>query len=435
MPMGLGIGLSPVFGGSAPTTYDYYVDASVGDDGNDGSYSSPFATIDKLSTLAQATPQDGGFTALVRAGDYTGGQRFSTGANYATGMVFSLTFESGCTMQGVLGEDASAFAIGASTTTIYGNGLHISDYNAGTGNGLGASDSGYIIAYDVEVSNCVDGMSCHNSSTGKFVRVHAHDCTKSCFAHIDTTITEHVGCTFEALGTASLGAGSVASTATATFDGCAVVPAANGAGCTFGAGCTVRNCTIGTLAQSGAIALVAGAVMDDCFVHMHVQANGFSGMMRRCYGKFSYRNRTGGSGLFLENCIIAGPSTFVSANFGILYVDFASGGASEVSLVDSIIMDYSSTTAIGYNVGAEYAAYIVDAGLNIENVLFYGNGIDIDPDIVADDGYTATGVITGQDPLTGDMTSTDQSDWGYGVGSPCIGAGSGGGNIGFPAAS
>ena len=72
-----------------------------------------------------------------------------------------------------------------------------------------------------------------------------------------------------------------------------------------------------------------------------------------------------------------------------------------------------------------------------QRLITEGGYTDIDADLIADDGYAAAFMnnVTGSDPLLGAMNTTAKADWGYGEGSPCIGAGSGGADIGFAAAA
>ena len=107
-------------------------------------------------------------------------------------------------------------------------------------------------------------------------------------------------------------------------------------------------------------------------------------------------------------------------------------GASPFTVVNSIITGY--TTAIGAAFDAANAAGQIDAPTEISYCCLFGNTTNFHSTWTADDGFAAAvhDNIT-SDPLIGDMSSTNKADWGYGPGSPCIGAGSSGGNIGFAA--
>jgi hypothetical protein len=98
---------------------------------------------------------------------------------------------------------------GTLKVTANGNGCTITGFSPDSGNGLGAHNSGYLIAHDFVVDDADDGVSAHSTS-----RVDAHDCVfrncvKAAFVHVDSSVFNAYGCTFEGRAGASLGIGGI----------------------------------------------------------------------------------------------------------------------------------------------------------------------------------------------------------------------------------
>jgi hypothetical protein len=89
------------------------------------------------------------------------------------------------------------------------------------------------------------------------------------------------------------------------------------------------------------------------------------------------------------------------------------------------------TTCLGSSYGVADAAYFVAQENFATYINYFGNTTNVDADLLTAAGTSVTtGVIT-TDPQIGPANSYDQADYAIGPLSPCIGAGFGGGDIGF----
>jgi hypothetical protein len=441
----LGMSLSQKSRAAPP---DYYVDTATGSDLAAGTIDAPFATLTKLNAVIAAMPAGLTTTALIRAGTYSDDNFTLT----ATGVIAKLIFEPGCTMQatavthGDVGASSSAFdAGGTSTIYVYGNGLHITGWKGGngTGNGLGASGSGRFYAYDCVVDDCIDGFSVHNSSYGEVWRCTFNNCSKSCVAHVNTASAKHYDCVFTADYPTAMTGGMILLNTSLRFEfhRCRFVPTvtnSSGIGISPAAApvdAYFKDCELGTLTLGMAITstIAVGAVFEDCFVNVRHDAQ-MKYTMRRCYGKYTLRTRgTPAPGhIILENCIFGGQASGSAAN-SLIYMNSALN-ASPLTLINTIITGYA--TAIGSSFTATDAQQLIDAPLDMHHCCLFGNTLNFDADVTADDGFAAAvhDNITA-DPLLGPRNTTAKSAWGFLAGSPCIGAGAGGADIGFAAAA
>lgn len=367
----------------------------------------------------------------IAAGTYTNQsanitRSFSAAARTS---VLELHFGAGSVVEWTAGTDQSAFqALGANwLLDVHGHGSTVQGFSTGTGNGFGAHNTAAIAARRWTVDNCVDGISGHNDAY-----VYAYDClfrncTKGGYTHVQNTRGFHYRCTFEGRSGASLGIGYEDATCQSLFEDCVFTPAASGQGCSFGIA-TVRRSKFGTLAAACPIGLpetAGGALLEDCFMHQSGDAR-IAGTLRRCYGKFSMRLRgtLTNPDLVIENCIFVDSSTG-STYDGFLWGNNDGGTAWQGQgyiIRDSIFKSYAVAIGNGFSAN-QYASF--NSASTIANCCFHGNSTNIHASITI-----ATTTITA-DPLLGPCSSTNQLDWAIGVGSPCIGAGSSGGNIGF----
>lgn len=447
----LGIGLSILRsrGVAAPAAaqYDLYV-APDGDDMNDGSAGAPFATVTKLAQAMSASDSDTTTTAFIAAGDYLDDQ-FAPAVGGKTDVTMELTFEEGCTLQsgatieggmgaGNTGINGSAGA----RVFVYGNGLTVSGFMASSGNGIGSGSGGYIVCHDVNATNCDDGFSLHGDAYGELHRGTISNCAKSCVAHVNTSSSKHYDCTFIGDYSGSMvGLVLTQGPNRHEFHRCTAAPSGNniGIGCTNGAGVDVLfdECVLGSLTARVAFTTnqAAGLDVTNSFVNASFDAS-HDMSFDECYGFLSLRHRNGGGaggGITMTNCVWGGGSS--GATDALIYANYDPGSGSPINITDCVVVGYG--TALGASFSAALAEQFIDAGAGITHTLFHANGTDIDADLIADDGYAAAFMnnVTGSDPLLGAMNTTAKADWGYGEGSPCIGAGSGGADIGFAAAA
>jgi hypothetical protein len=317
MHLGLKLGLAARRGGGgAPAfdetglslTPDYWIDATNGNDSNDGSEGSPWASLNKIEGI---TGPGGDVVVRVKSDTY------DTANDYFEIDGFSghlkVVFESGCVMDGTVFGSTAQNPIYAGNTatvmTIFGNGLIIQDYSGTTGgtpNGLGYGGAGTILtAYDVTVRNCQDGVSGHTTGHGEFYRIDVAGCIKLQVANIDTSTANFYDSVF-----------SLESAVIDNDDGLQLFERCQFTATTAdrtirGNTMTFRNCQIGT--TSVLVEIVegtagAGAILvEDSFVCLSIEA--FDGMsFQRCFGLASIRVRastTSGVGEFrIENCIL-----------------------------------------------------------------------------------------------------------------------------------
>jgi hypothetical protein len=415
--------------------YDAYVDAVAGSDANPGTAGQPFATLDRLGVLAAAAAPGTTQRYLVRAGTYRtvgGGQSFLA----AVAARFELTFEPGSSMvceSGLVTGPRGIDARGSASVVVHGNGLLIQDYdgfNGGAwGNAVSAQDSAEVAVYDATIVNAGDGVSLHDTSRGHFERLHISNCRKGNFAHVGASVSTHVDCTFIGRTGAENGVGSLAvETASADFLRCTFVPVADGQPVLFN-NATVRDCTIGTLA-SFVVLSMKGSTLTDSFVHARMNLDAASGgVLRRCFGHLAMVHRAGGTGLTIENSIFARLASALQPS--VYYSGVMPAAGSPVTIRDTVLSGF--TTAIGHAMDATAAQQAVTAGLTLDRLAFWGNTTNIDADLVAAAGFVAPAGTVTADPRLGPRTSTARSAWGLLAGSPCLGAGTAGGDIGFAA--
>lgn len=416
----------PVVGHDA---YDYYIDAVNGSDSNDGlSSTAAWAGLEaKLTTdilVAGKTTR-----VKVKAGTYTDQALLIINATSTKpGAILEIFCEPGVVIDWTLGTDKSCVDVQASqgyewTCRIYGNGLRITGFNAGTGNGLGGATYGILHAYNVTVDNCVDGVSAHGSS-----KIYCYDCTfhsnsKSAFAHIDTTQTYHYRCSFtEVAAGGVIGIGSLGvNVAGAYFEDCDFIPdAVSGSLLNLNNGTVVRS-RLGDLTHAVHLNSTVKPTITDSFVNAYIDGS-FTAALTRCYGKFTTRVRNGGD-IDVLNCVFSGPATGQTVT---VLSNFNPGSGSKLVMNDNIFA--GSWTFM--SVDATNAGYLVAAASEFKNNILYPSLV-YDADLVSADtgGTVIVGTIT-SDPLIGDADTLVQADYAFGAGSPAIGAGTTG-DIGF----
>lgn len=434
-------------GSSGGVSYDLYVDGASGSDSNDGtSEGQAFATMSRLATALAALSPSATATALVKATTYSGASN-SWGPALAAGVTATVSFEEGCIFQGPndVTTDRSWFnASGSNNYTLELIGLgdpkgasapRVTGYDAGTGNGLGCDMSGgaHCIVRNFRVDDCVDGWSMHGTNSNMTL----YDCvisdsSKSALAHIHTGgqarafRTDFTGKSGASAGIGVLQGGSGSSQA--YYEGCRFIPIANGQVLTI-QNSRLVDCEIGTLTASCVINGAASNSIEETFLNVTFDINSTLNM-DTCWGLATARHRNNGNWT-AANCIFGGRASGSGAN-SLVFANFNPGSGSPVTVTDCIIQGF--TVGLGSGFIATYAEQFVDGPADFDYIWFFDNGTNMDADLVADDGFAAAFTnlnTTETDPQTGSMTTTAKSDWAIGPSSPCIGAGSGGGDIGF----
>jgi hypothetical protein len=440
--IGIGIGINRLRGGAfdqtgLSLTPDYWIDAASGDDGNAGtSEGAAWASLNKIESIAGTVGAD--TVIRVKSGTYDKISDHFEVNGFDGQMV--IVFEAGCVMDGTANGATAQNPIYAGNAptvmTIYGNGLTVQNFfglSGGTPNGIGWGGAGTTVtARDVTLSNCSDGISGHESGHGVF-----YDCTvlgnhnKFTIANVGNSSMAAYRCVFYANDAASGGFVVGEGTGLHTFENCKFVPGTTEAARKISCEYQVFNkCHIGTATSA---AQVEGRVsfspsvsilIKDSFINLDQQASPRV-TMSGCYGKLSVRNRSFASGTFtLSKSIISGPAT---GEANIFYSNFNPGAGGQHVISDNIFETASAAAFMSYD--ATNSAYLVAAGSEFFNNILSGSAA-YDADLIAAGGGVIAGTVTA-DALIGAANTLDPDDYGYGAGSPAIGAATDGGNCGF----
>lgn len=430
------------------TLFDYYV-ATTGSNSNPGTSAQPFLTVGKLATTLAASSAGARVSALVRAGTYG----YAAGANswiatvLASGVTANVYYETGCVFQGPNDGVTSASWADAAGGNVYELNFYgfgakkgalaprITGFDSGTGNGVGCNMSGGALftVDNFQIDDCIDGWSVHGANSNMTVRnLVVTDCPKSALSHVNISgQVQAFDCDFTGKSGATLGIGKTggdAGAATAHYERCRFIPIANLQSIDSGRTEFV-DCELGTLTVSCSLTPSAAttSAFETCFLHAAFDQNRTI-TFDSCWGKLSMRHRNGGD-ISGNNCHWGGPAA--GSVSGFVYANFNPGAGSPNSWVDTIIRGYA--TALGNGFDATHSQQFVDAPADFDEIFLFGNTTNIDADLAADDGFSAafTNITTGTDPQTGDRSTTARASWALQPGSPCIGAGTAGGDIGF----
>jgi hypothetical protein len=424
--------------------FDRYI-STTGNDGNDGlTLGTAWLTYAPLKTLMQAANDNTSISCRVVAGAYADAGPGDIGVNINAGCHLSVYVDAGTVYTGPTGVDRSWINVTGNAWTMevvgLGGTFTIQTYDTGTGNGLGMDSAGgaTLIARDVLVQGCIDGVSLHGTNSNAQI----YNCvfksnSKSAAAHVNTGGSFYAsGCEFWGNpGGATLGIyfETTANSVNTLLEDCWFVPVGTVSterNCDF-RGATLRRCRVGT--TTIAATLVGSAdvnLMEDTYLNASWDMNR-PVAMTRCYGRAQVRQRNNAVGSTFDNCAFVDSPTGAAVD-GFIWANFDPTSAANIQITNSIINGFLVAIGSGYN--ATYAGYWAASGSAVTNCCLFNNGTNVDADIEAADPGSIVSPLT-SNPQIGAANDYEQASYGYAAGSPCIGAGTGGSNIGFAAAA
>lgn len=434
---------------AAAATYDYYIDDTLGDDADPGSEAAPWQSLNKINSIALGA----GATVSVlvkatstydKATDYIKRTDSSGGGAIGAGSTLNITFESGCTMDGtaisaISPENGLEFDGAAAHTTnvislaaVGAGGLIVQNYNSTSGgasaNGVSNRGNNTLNVSNVRVTGCIDGFSAHNTATMNLLDCEADECIKSPFIHVGTAVITAERCLFTEKsggGTAEMDITDTTSTVDVTCTECEFIPDGTSSRMRAG-GVTFIQCEVGDLDSACNIQWTSGQaapVFTKCFVNTYIDGS-YSATMTECFGKFGHRVRSGGTQIIEYNSF-TGPASAQTA-----MISGTTDQGNDTLVFNNNIVE-TATAAAFMNVNGTAAPKLAAGGAQFQyNCLSGSAAFDADY-ISADSGGTGrTGTITA-DALIGAGNTLAMTDYAFASGSPCIGAGEGGTDIGF----
>jgi hypothetical protein len=420
---------------------DFWIDATTGDDTNDGlTAETAWATLSKISSFA--LPAGETRTVRVVSGTYDTAAEYilvndiSSGGAPGAGSKLNVVFEPGCVVDGTavsaLPPLSPSFCnIGGTNAncTVFGNGLEVRNFSEATAHspeGFGTFSSGILTVYRAHCINCDDGFSAHATSQMYLYDCSAQGSEKGPFLHVESAKVRAYRCEFyrRAGGSpATLSIVGGASTCDIECHDCKFIPEAESGQATIQGKfyrCQFGNPTTRLLLASSSAG--DGIYLEECYGNFLIQTARIQ--LKRCYGRMSARveaTRT----IRVENCVFGAQSSTGQ----MVYSNFNPGSSGPFFWRNNICR---TTTAAGFmNVDSTNAGYLVAANAEFFNNCLAGSAA-FDADLIAADtgGTVIVDNITA-DPLIGVANTLNPDDYGYAPGSPCIGAGVGGTNIGF----
>lgn len=439
------ISTSAGFTTEAAAGYDYYIDDALGDDGDDGSSGSPWQSLNKINALSLSAGAT--IDVLVKAGTYDKTtdfiERDGSGGEPGAGATLNITFETGCTMDGAAASaisETNGFEFGGSnawTVNITGNGLVVQHYNYTTGgvspNGVGCRGSVTVNVSEVRTTDCVDGFSGHETATLNLTDCEADACIKAPFVHVGSATVTALRCSFTELsggGSSEMDICDTAFTGTITCTQCEFIP--DGSSSRFRAGGGIFDrCKLGTTSAGLNLQWTSGqGVPEITDSYVNVYADGaFSVTALRCFGKWTSRIRPGGTH-DVQHCVFSGGG---AGQASIILGTTNLSGCQTLTFSNNVLETASATACS--NITSTVAGYMASASALTQYNCLSGSATYDNDWISADSGGTGrTGTIS-SDALIGAANTTAMADYAFDTGSPCIGAGSGGSDIGFGAGS
>jgi hypothetical protein len=437
-------------GGFIPSLMSDYFVSTSGSDANDGlTPATAKATIGAVKSLFDAGT--GNKTVYVAPGTYVGGPDWSSGAystrRRCTFFMDGVVVNNGYSSSPSLANNVRAYTGNFTLETIGGVFRDAANDNFNFGGNFPSGEECTVIARNAIAFNpgtsggaAGDCFSAHGTAIG-----FAYDCTfstaagnKSAIVHVDASQTYHYRCTINCGASSTYNlqiVGTAAGAPSAYFEDCTINATASNAwafgaspGTTFGASVSFNTCrfvqTTGTFRIDQLNGINAKTDFINCYAeNLTTEANNGS-VVRGCYGNWRIRlGRGNGSqaDVMIENNVFSRPSD------SILSWHFFDGGATWNGGAGGVIRNnimFGSGTAINC-VSTAGAATQVNALWAFENNLFWANAANYSS------GLTPGGVDVLADPLLVSPSGPDRSGWTVASGSPAIGAGTSGSDIGL----
>lgn len=316
----------------------------------------------------------------------------------------------------------------AGTLNVYGPPLAYTCVVKSSGNDGLSATSGILNAFDIDVDSCFDGCSAHNGATMRLYRCNIRNCGKDSFAHVGSATYYHEDCTFTGKNGSVNGIGVLTGTVTGSFLRCTFLPPAGSTDkpMTIQSSntATFTECYFGTAAMTGSWSAdsleTSNTTFTDCYFNGYRISIAKNVTMTRCRGSFTFRALADATENFLaENCVFKTGVTsgrFLNADFrnGTTFI----GGAGIIR--DCIFVSHTTALfAVGTNVSD------MNTNWSFLNNCYFGNTLNYTV------GLTPDGVDVTADPLLVNTAIDTVAGWKYTAGSPCIGAGTAGSNIGL----
>lgn len=446
----MGIRCRAMAGRAAPSviTGDRYLSPD-GDDSADGlTRATAWATPGKLNTWIAGLGA-GDHSAVVMAGAYTVNSASSGSfldlAN-TTLTTLRVDFEEGVTVDSSASTaDYGGVKIGntgaGAAYTVNLRGAGFTGNGVGSANGIGTTNVCHLTVNGAAAdgtravfSGYDDGCSFHGTSGTvdkiQLTGIRFTNGSKSAFLHVNAACGTHTDCVFEGKTGAASGIGgdnggaSLSSVASRYVD-CVFTPATDGQACVPS---ICEGCVLGTLSLGvgiGNATALRAFTWTDCFLNTGLIDGPGPFTWTRCYGYLRWRVR-GTAAQFtatIDHCIFEGITNSTGMSQGSFDPDGLNWLGGVVNVVDSVIYDYGTAFSFASTTQRDH----MNADWSVTNCAMFENATNFQSGLTL-----GTNLVT-TDPLLGARDSTEKSAWGYGSGSPCIGAGTGGGNIGFPA--
>jgi hypothetical protein len=434
---------------SSAEQFDYYLSAS-GSDSNDGlTEETAFLTMSKVQEKITAVTSGQTLKIAVLAGTYEGQWEVDTSFQPAAETTITVKcfgkviFDNTNFNTGAAADSLSFFSNDGNANVkfyFYGNPVakghadrtEIKGDNAARfNNGLGTSASGKLYAYDLDIYGYYDGVSSHNTSYIYGSNLHVWSCGKAGAAMVNTSTYQFDNCMFEGKQSAVVSAFSSDAGTTGILNDCEIY---NPSGVTTTTSLiqlknvTANRCKIGKLTQ-GSYNLygdVDNSTFNDCFFNWKFQ-HYLNTTLNRCYGILTIRPRGPITDtITIDHCVFKiGYEEGVLINYNNYTATTDPGG--DITLRNSILFGFTDKVIDADNNSSRHTH--INDNWTITNNCLYNNTNPIPAAI------TIVQNSVEADPLLVDPTTEDQDDWKVQAGSPCVGAGTGGSDIGIGVAS
>jgi len=421
------VGIAPVI-----TAWDRYV-STAGSDSNDGlTPATAWATFAPLATYMDSDSRSGQtVTVRVATGTYETSYTLSRSYTSPPTLIFDVADDVIIERGGQLSESCfyakQNLRMQVVCRATGDSRLLVRGFSSGEGNAYGFANTADLKCWGVRATDCLDGFTGHQTSTGWLVDSEIYNNRKGGVIH-SNTITSAVIARCSITGRTDATGGVLTAVGNNRFIDCDIIPVKLNEGIPT-AGAVFDRCRIGGTNASYSFVNVdmetvgTTHTFNDCYLRMRGDIAGVVNMTR-CYGLFTARVRgaTNNPRSTFDSCVFVGAGAGAWANS--LFAGGYSLGVSPITIKNSIIANYTGT-AIGNNFSAQEITDWNSVCL-IQNCLFYNNTTAV----LAGISGTATGTVT-SNPLLGAANTAVQTDYTVATNSPAVGAGVGGANIGF----